>query len=297
MTQNFDRAESRLNNIRAIEPLLGALRTLSMGAWQLALNKIARMQEFEENYDHILMEILPKIKNKRLPNHGKKQNWETSTDTVILIVGTERGLCGKFNQALAQKTLEWIETHQFPSHQVWVLGFRMVREIELLGIKISWRKSLPTSQLATYHQAYLTTQNWLEQYETFDFNNLFILYNQAIKGGGYQFSASKLLPFEIQHSQAKLIDSKKHWPPPIIETTPEGIYHQIIEHFIASKFYQILLESAAAEHSSRYSLMQDAEDNAEEIIRELHQVINNERKRKITQEMQELATGSGLLDN
>ena len=71
----------------------------------------------------------------------------------------------------------------------------------------------------------------------------------------------------------------------------------IIEQRIALSFYQVLLKSAAAEHSSRYSLMQDAKDNAEDIVEELNRIINTERKRKITQEMQELASGAGLLDN
>jgi F0F1-type ATP synthase gamma subunit len=42
--------------------------------------------------------------------------------------------------------------------------------------------------------------------------------------------------------------------------------------------------------------MQEAKDNAEDIVEDLTQIINKERKRKITQEMQELAAGSGLLE-
>jgi F0F1-type ATP synthase gamma subunit len=43
--------------------------------------------------------------------------------------------------------------------------------------------------------------------------------------------------------------------------------------------------------------MQEASENAEEIIEELVRVLNAERKRKITQEMQELAVSAGLLDH
>ena len=51
MPHTFEQAKSRLNNIRAIEPLMSALRTLSMGAWQMALNKLDRMQHYEEQYE------------------------------------------------------------------------------------------------------------------------------------------------------------------------------------------------------------------------------------------------------
>jgi F-type H+-transporting ATPase subunit gamma len=93
------------------------------------------------------------------------------------------------------------------------------------------------------------------------------------------------------------MEADEKWPPPIIETDPKGIYHQIIQNFIASTYYQIVLKSAAAEHAARFNLMQEAKDNADELLQELRSVINTERKRKITQQMQELAVGAGLLDN
>ena len=297
MAQTFERAKSRLNNIRAIEPLLGALRTLSMGTWQLALNKIAQMQQYEENYDHILLSILPKIEQRGLRNRRRSDRKVEIADTILLIIGTERGLCGKFNKILVQSAMEWISQQSFPSHQVWAMGSRMIRELERMGVHVSWRKPLPASELASYQGSYLTTQNWLEQFESYAFNRFIVLFNQSAKGGGYQFTKFTLLPYEIHHPISVIDETVRHWPPPIIETDPRGIYHQIIEHYIASSFYQVLLKSAAAEHSSRYNLMQEAEDNAEDIIDDLQQTLNRERKRKITQQMQELASGAGLLDN
>jgi len=263
----------------------------------MALNRIARMQQFEENYDHILFEILPKIEDKGLRSQKKSERQVEIADTILLIIGSERGLCGKFNKILVENTKNWIDEQNFPSYQIWSMGSRMIRELERSGFHVSWRKALPASELASYQQSYLTTQNWLEQFEGYAFNRFIILFNQMGRGGSYQFSHFKLLPYEIQHSISVIDESERRWPPPLIETDPKGIYHQVIEHYISSSFYQILLKSAAAEHSSRFNLMHEAEDNAEEIIEELKLIINKERKRKITQEMQELASGAGLLDN
>lgn len=297
MSQSFERAKSRLKNIQAIEPLIGALRTLSMGIWQMALNKLARIKQYEENYDHILLEIMPKISEKGLRKPIKAKSDVEIADTIILIIGSERGLCGKFNKILIENAIDWIQEQRFPSQQVWAMGSRMIRDLERKGVKVSWRKPLPASQLTTYQQAYRTTRTWLEQFEEYAFNRFIVHFNQIAKGGGYQFTTFNLLPYEIHHTLSSIDESQKRWPPPIIETDPKGIYHQIVEHHIASSLYQILIKSAAAEHSSRFNLMQEAEDNAEEIIEELQQSINTERKRKITQEIQELASGAGLLDN
>ncbi len=297
MTQSFERAKSRMDNIKAIQPLLSALRTMSMSAWQMANNKIANMKKYERSYDRILIEILPHIPLETSERQKLTRSSATIADTILLVIGSERGLCGKFNATLAENTLTYIDEQDLSSYQIWVLGSRLLRDLDRKRVQISWRKPLPASTLTSYQQAYDLTQNWLKQFEAYAFNRLVILYNEIAKGGSHQFVSFNLLPYEIQQTLPSIEKTTSQWPPPIIETQSKGIYNQIIQHFIAASFYQILLKSAAAEHSARYKLMQEASENAEEIIEELVRVINAERKRKITQEMQELAVGAGLLDH
>lgn len=297
MSQNFELAKTRLDNISAIEPLLAALRTMSMGTWQIALNKVSQMKSYEENYKHVIAEILPTINERKLKRTVKKARTPEIADTIILIIGTERGLCGKFNDALIENSLDWLDKLKVSSHKIWAMGSRLIQKLGRLNIDISWGQSLPTSELVSYKDAYLITQNWIEQFEAFEFNQFFILTNQLGIGSQYKFSPNKLLPYEIQGLQKIQKNVSQNWPPPIIETDPKGIYHQIIQHFIAASFYEIMLKSSAAEHAARFNLMQKAKDNAEEIIEELLWVINSERKRKITRQMQELAVGAGLLEN
>jgi len=297
MSQNFEHAKSRLENISAIEPLLGALRTMSMGTWQMALNKIDQMNAYEENYNHIIAEILPNIKKPRFKSKNRKDKKPEITDTIILLIGTERGLCGKFNETLIDQSLNWIKDLDVPSYQIWAMGSRLIRKLKQMDVKISWRQLLPATDLTTYQQAFIQTQEWVEQYEAYAFSQFFVLFNQIEKGGRYQFSTFKLLPYENQYLQASQKQLTEKWPPPIIETDPKGIYSKIIQHYIAASFYKLTLKSAAAEHAARFNLMEEAKDNAEDIIEELRRVINSERKRQITQQMQELAAGAGLLDN
>jgi F-type H+-transporting ATPase subunit gamma len=294
MTDNIERVESRLDNIKAIEPLLAALRTISMSTWQLALKKLLQIKDFEKEYVDILFEILPKLD----PMHRSAQHPKLPeiTDTAILIIGTERGLCGKFNKNLVDNALSWINSHHLKSYQIWAMGQRLIRDLERKEVSLTWRKSLPAGSLLDYQYAHFLMLNWLEQYEAYAFNRLIVMFNQTSKGNRIQFSTLTLLPFEFHPIDSSDDDNIKIWPPSIIETSAEGIYHQIIQHSLAATFYRVILESAAAEHSTRFNMMEDAKNNADEIMRDLSQVLNNERKRQITKEMQELATGSGLLE-
>ena len=296
MSQSYESAVSRLNNIETIKPLLSALRTLSMGAWQMALNKLASMGPYEESFEQILFEILRHLDITALPKEKQSPQEALEDKTIILIIGTERGLCGKYNTILAENTMRWVKEQDFSAYEIWAIGSRLIKVLDRMDIPIAWRKPIPVGGLLSYQESYITTQSWLDRYEAYEFNQLFIHFNQIQKGGFYQFSTFKLLPYQSPELSTKNEDTSHKWPPPIIESDPIRIYRQIIEHNIASSYFKLLLSSSAAENSSRYRLMQEAEENAEEIIEELTQVINAERKRKITQEMQELATGAGLLD-
>jgi F0F1-type ATP synthase gamma subunit len=61
------------------------------------------------------------------------------------------------------------------------------------------------------------------------------------------------------------------------------------------QFYMRILEAAAVEHSTRYQLMEEASQNAGRMIEEMTEVTQMYRREAITQEMQELASGAGLL--
>lgn len=296
MSQSFETAVARLNNIETIKPLLSALRTLSMGAWQMALNKLSAMIPYEENFDRILFEVLRHLDVSQVTKGQPILREQGQGETIILIVGSERGLCGKYNTVLAENSMAWIKNQNLASFQVWALGSKLIRTLEGMKVAITQRRPVPTGGLLSYQESYVTTQSWLDQYEAYTFDHLFIHYNEIKKGGLYEFASLNLLPYQSPQVSTDIDQSKPTWPPPIIESDPIRIYRQIIEHHVASSYYKILLSSSAAENSSRYRLMQEAEENAEEIIEELTFVINAERKRKITQEMQELATGSGLLD-
>ena len=297
MAQDFERVKSRLDNIKAIEPLLGALRTMSMGTWQVALKQIEEIAQYEQYLADLLVEILPFLDQNRRRKKHKQSLQDSKTENIILIIGTERGLCGKFNERLANSAMTWIENQNFASHQIWAFGSKMIQALSQREIKTGWHRTLHTSALPIFEESFISTQKWIEQYESLSFNKFYILYNQSKKGGSYQFTTLKLIPYEVPDTLQSSQNFTAQWPPPIIETEPQIIYKQIIRYLIAANFHNILLHSAVAEHSSRYNLMQEAKNNAEEIIEELNQVINIERKRKITQEMQELASGAGLLDN
>ena len=85
------------------------------------------------------------------------------------------------------------------------------------------------------------------------------------------------------------------WPAPYIDTDPIKLYARLMRLWTTTEVYRILLDSAAAEHSARYQLMEGATQNANRLIDELTLALQSARQQAITAEMQELAAGAGLV--
>jgi F-type H+-transporting ATPase subunit gamma len=103
-----------------------------------------------------------------------------------------------------------------------------------------------------------------------------------------------LIPPDLRSDQSAT--APEIWPPPIIETDPLGLYARLVEQLTAATLYDCLIDSAVAEHAARFRLMEEASQNAAQLIEELTQSIQAARRQAITREMQELIVGAGLLD-
>jgi F-type H+-transporting ATPase subunit gamma len=80
-----------------------------------------------------------------------------------------------------------------------------------------------------------------------------------------------------------------------LDTDPNELTMLMIHQLAVLDLYRILLYSSIAEHTARYQLMEEASSNADQLIEELSQDVQAARRQAITQEMEELAVGAGLL--
>ena len=87
MSEDLERSQDRLDNIQAIDPILGALRTISMGSWQLALKRRSNVQNYRMHFADIYEAILPLLKNHFGPVHEKKSSVQK---IATIVVGSER---------------------------------------------------------------------------------------------------------------------------------------------------------------------------------------------------------------
>ncbi len=290
--EELERAEARLDHIRTVEPILSALRTISLGSWRATLKQRTSVQRYGERLTAILPLLAPHLPAGR---RVRGETGPTSDRVVALVVGSERGLCGRFNVAVFERAERYLAEQETVGAQVELvaLGTRVRRIFQRRKKLLAWSGTLSIATLPPFHLAFDLTCRWLARYEERELDAVDLIYNAYHGTGHYEPTVVRLIPPQLPPERQNTLGEP--WPPPIIETDPLSLYARVVEQWAAVSLYRVLLDSAAAEHATRYQLMESATQNAIRLIEELTLAVQAARRHAITQEMQELAAGAGLI--
>ncbi len=317
--EEIERALERLENVQSVKPILSGLRTISLGGWQAAVRRKTGVQAYAERLKLMLPPLLPHLKTEprfldRLRAHiglpSALRRGATDNDGIqpagdrieALVIGSERGLCGRFNIAVVDETQRYLEERSTGATKVVlkVLGSRVERVLRRRGYEAESAGSLAITTLPPISLAFRLGARWLSLYEEQQIDAVDLIFNDYRGTGTYATTVTRLIPPQlpmqaVSASAGRAGVQTDVWPPPIIDTDPLSLYATVVEQWTAAQLYNVLLNSAAAEHSTRFQLMESATQNADDLIEDLTLVIQTARRQEITQEMAELATGAGLL--
>jgi F-type H+-transporting ATPase subunit gamma len=289
--EGIEGIKARLSNIRSVEPILGAMRTISLGSWQAALKRKGRVLAYTERLLAMLPPLTPLLRAQQARRARRNRRTEPGA-TVVVVIGSERGLCGAFNSTLVRYVEDELDRFRAQEMHVelHVLGARASRGLERLDHEMAWFRSLPMTALPTSDLASELTQNWLARYEAHELDQVYLLYNAYRNSTLYEPISLRLIPPPLPP-----VGAGPPWPPPHVDTDPVKLYARLVVLWTTTEMYRVLLDSASAEHSARYQLMEGATQNSDRLINELTLALQAARQQAITAEMQELAAGAGLL--
>ncbi|MBN1814622.1 MAG: F0F1 ATP synthase subunit gamma [Anaerolineae bacterium] len=287
----LERAQARLENIRSVQPILSALHTISLGSWQAALNQRGRVQRHMERLEALLPLVTLHLSSP--PSVPPRRGGMKGGGVAVLVVGSERGLCGRFNAAVVEQTEAYL-AEQRADVELMALGNRVRHILERHGHQLAWSGALSITALPSFELARSLSSRWLARYEAHALDAVDLIYNAYRGLGSYEPTVTRLIPPALLTPSPPL-GGTEGGIPVIVETDPLSLYTRVIEQLTATRLYELLLESASAEHSARYELMGAATQNIDRLIAELTLAIQTARQQAITQEMQELAAGAGMI--
>lgn len=278
MSQNFQSISRRKENISAIEPLISAMRTISLSQWRMALNR-------QSGLDAYLREL--ESANATLQNieyYGYAQNKDD--EEILIVLGSNRGLCGNFNKHLAQLARKEM-LHEKHFSQVFLAGKQLPALFK--GFQNWPISAISFPDIADVQHAPTTFA--LNSLEKLDGKTVTVLYNRYQGAGRFETIIQQIYPIHPQ----KRLESPSEQIDVILDTDARSLMRTLQYLTLSAHLQACLYASLASEHSARFALMENADQNIENLITELEILLQDYRKGKITAETQELAVSSGLL--
>ncbi len=290
-----NRAKGRLENLKAIEPLLGSLRVLSLSTMQLATNRQESIQAYASKFVRILAALQP-AKNKAAPTEKTFSDQARSGEkSLLVILGSSRGICGQYNHNLAAIAAKLTRENNETKRQLMAFGTRLQTILRVGGMEFIPQEAISRGSTPNYALASRLMREWIAGYTQAEIARVDILsFRRQTAKNGYEPMITNLVPDALTPVKP-ILDESSDWPEPIIEGDAEVLTKKISEHLAAIRFYELILDAIIAENRYRYQLLEEAKENASTLIEELSLAIQIDKRQAVTQQLQELVVGSGML--
>ncbi|MBS0612320.1 MAG: F0F1 ATP synthase subunit gamma [Proteobacteria bacterium] len=209
----------------------------------------------------------------------------------LIIISTDRGLCGALNTNLFKAAVTTIRTAQARGEQVQLclIGTKAVQFFRRLGLPVL----SSTAHLGDKpHIADLigTIKVMLDAFRDAKIDRLILAHNVFVNTMTQRAELAQLLPVETR-DEAEL---QKLWDY-IYEPSARDLLDGILMRYMESQVYQGAVENVACEMAARMVAMKSASDNAGKLIGELQLIYNKARQAAITKELSEIVGGAAAV--
>ncbi len=212
-----------------------------------------------------------------------------------VVFGSDQGLVGQFNDALADFALSELQKMQGVKN-IWAVGERIHARLEDAGIKPAGLFDVPGSVNAISPLVSRILLDCSSGGEPGKENHLYAFYNRPVRGALYVQSSLRLLPFDAQW-RTELVNKK--WPtrkkPEVINAGPSTLLSLVHEYLFVILF-RACADSLASENASRLAAMQRAEKNIGEMLEELSRSFHRLRQSSIDEELFDVISGFEALN-
>lgn len=211
----------------------------------------------------------------------------------ILVFGSDKGLCGGFNDQLLKATIAKMKDFESQGIEVSLLAFgNKARD----GLKTKYsdkiEKSYPDfSKDANYETFKNICEEITAQFENNEVQKVYVAYNKFVNVLTQEPTINQLIPVEIEESE------NTNHSDVILEPNSEKVLETLLPRFVTSNMNQSFLESAASEQACRMTAMEGSTKNATDVIEKLNLVYNRQRQANITNELIEIISGAQALNN
>jgi F-type H+-transporting ATPase subunit gamma len=281
---------SRITGVKNTQKITKAMKMVAASRLRRAQEAIVSTRPYARKLGELLRHLVTKVDVNLNPLLVGRE-----TQTVLLVVVTaDRGLCGSFNSNIIKAAIHRLQTEGDTVTQVMTIGRKGSEFFGKRKFDVVSRHSGIFSDLDFDH-ARSFVHEITDGYLKGRFDKVDVVYNEFKSVIQQRIVIEQLLPIPPEESQPSKDLKGLSQVDYIYEPSSTEIVNVLVPRHLNFQMWRILLESNAAEQGARMTAMDNATENARELIRDLTLKFNNARQASITKELLEIVSGAEAL--
>lgn len=284
----------------------GSIKKITKAQEMIATSRIGRAQarlESARPYAFQITAMLTTLSAEAALDHPLLVEREEPKRAGVLVVSSDRGLCGAYNSSIFRRSEELFSLlrEEGKTPVLYTVGRKALNYFRFRNWDIaeSWTGF---SEQPTYENAAEIASTLVETFMKGAGDDQQSDGDQGVDELHVVYSEFKSMMSQaaVAHRIAPLVVEYVGEPEEIhtlysFEPNATTLFESLLPRYVTTRVYAALLESAASELASRQRAMKSATDNADDLIKELTLMANRERQAQITQEISEIVGGANAL--
>lgn len=291
---NLKIVRTRIQSVKSTQQITKAMKMVAASKLRKAQDAILQMRPYVQKLYGILENAATSLDNEQQSEYSIEKEVEK---VLIVVITSDRGLCGGFNTNAIKAGLNVIQEKyidQERSNNLWILplgkkafeyfskrNYQVIDQFYQIYEDLSFDKAKDA--------AGFVMKGFLDG----DFDQIELVYNEFKNVATQILRTDRFLPI-ASDDQEKEINASVDY---IFEPSVEYIIKEMIPRTLKIQFYKAILESSASEHGARMTAMDQATENADDLLKDLRLAYNRSRQAAITSEILEIVGGAEALSN
>ncbi|MGF1574318.1 MAG: ATP synthase F1 subunit gamma [Sumerlaeia bacterium] len=291
MAKGIKELRSRVRSIKNTKKITRAMEMVSAAKLRRAQTEMQGAKPFQKKLELLLGRL------SRSPKAQENQLFQSRASldkpNLLLLITSDRGLCGAFNANIIKKAAKYLQQH--PNCLVYFIGKKgrdhfqkRISADRIVGQYIDFQAKLDGDKSDSI------SKELLAHFENNTVRDIDIISAEFISTSTNRPQQARFLPLEA--SAFGLSEEDDESIDYILEPSPEAIFEALLPRYLRMRIYLAIAENLTCEHSSRMLAMNAATKNCNDLASKLTLEMNKARQAAITTELTEIVAGADALN-
>ena len=288
---------SRIASVKSTQQITNAMKMVAASKLRKAQMAIIKLRPYAAKLHEIMQDLSASMND---PGESIYTQERTPENILLIVINSNRGLCGGFNSNVIKATLNLLSTTYNEQQRMGNVSLITIgrkaseyfrkRKYNVVGSHDDLFDHL------TFENVSSLAEQLMKTFADKKFDRIQIVYNQFKNAAVQRLVIDQylpILPVSLDFS-APAVKHLKH-ADYIFEPDRNTIIQQLIPKSLRIQLYKSVLDSFASEQGARMTAMHQATENAKELLRALRISYNKARQYSITKELLEIVAGAEAL--